>query len=100
MTIVNWTSPAFLVLETLPYAIALGIFRKSEMLGKFPQMGGPLPSDRKAYAKYRQLVYRSTHRIIYEFDEAENIIYVVAIQNCKQKLPSPRQLKRQMPDDD
>ena len=93
-----WTSPAFLFLETLPESQALGIFRQVEMLRVFPQMGGPLPSRKKAYSKYRQLIYRKHHRIIYEFDETDNTVYVSAVQNCKQRLPSPRNLRRQIPD--
>lgn len=100
MAEVIWTSPGFLILETLPYKTALGIFRKTEMLSQFPQIGGPLPTSKKAYAKYRQLIYKSTHRIIYEYDQAENTAYIVALQSCKQKLPTPRELKRRTLKDD
>lgn len=70
------------------------------MLSEFPQMGGPLPTDKKAYKKYRQLIFKRTHRIIYEYDKAENTAYVVALQSCKQKLPTPSELKRRLPKDD
>lgn len=97
---VIWSSPAFLALEALPFTLALGIFRRAEMLKDFPKMGGPLPMNKKVYAKYRQLVYRKTHRIIYEYDEAENTVYVAAVQNCKQTLATPRELRRQMGNED
>lgn len=100
MADITWTSPAFLALEALPDKIAFRIFGQVEMLRNFPQMGGPLPSERKAYARYRQLLYREAHRIIYEYDEIEDTVYVTSVQNCKQKLPSPRELKRQLPLDE
>lgn len=100
MVEIIWTSPAFLALEKLPFALAVGLFRKAEMLKDFPEMGGPLPTNKKGYAKYRQLVYRKTHRIIYEYSETENAVYVMAVQNCKQMLPAPSELRRQMPNGD
>ena len=100
MVEVIWTSPAFLALEAMPFTLALGIFRRAEILKDFPEMGGPLPANKRAYAKYRQLIYRRTHRIIYEYGEAENTVFVLAVQNCKQMLPAPRDLRRQMPNGD
>lgn len=97
MADVIWTSPAFLVLETLPFKVALDLFRKSEMLRKFPEMGGRLPSEKTAYVRYRQLIYRKNYRMIYEYDRDEDTAYVLAVQNCKQKLPTPRDLKRHLP---
>ncbi len=100
MVEIIWSSPAFLALEALPSTLALGIFRKAEMLKNFPKMGGPLLANKRVYARHRQLVYRKTHRIIYEYDEAENTVYVTAVQNCKQMLPAPRDLRRQIPNGD
>ncbi len=94
MVEVIWTSPAFLALEALPFPLALGLFRKAEMLKEFPEMGGLLPTNNRAYAKYRQLVFRKSHRVIYEFDEYDQSVYILAIQDCRQKLPSARDLKR------
>ncbi len=93
-----WNSPAFLFLETLPETLALSIFHQAEMLKVFPSMGGPLPNTKKAYSQYRQLIHQKRYRIIYEFDELEDTIYVSAVQSCKQRLPSPRSLARRTPE--
>lgn len=71
-----WNSPAFLFLETLPETLAFSIFHQAEMLRVFPRMGGPLSNAKKAYSQYRQLIYKKRYRIIYEFDELEDTVYV------------------------
>jgi mRNA-degrading endonuclease RelE of RelBE toxin-antitoxin system len=93
-----WNSPAFLFLETIPEPLALAIFHQAKMLKAFPKMGGPLPNAKKGYSQYRQLVHKKRYRIIYEFDELEDTVYVSAVQSCKQRLPSPRSLTRQTPE--
>jgi plasmid stabilization system protein ParE len=101
MVEIIWTSPAFVALEALSFTVALGLFQKAEMLKDFPEMGGPLPTNKRAYAKYRQLVFRKSHRVIYESDEYDDSVCILAIQDCRQKLPSARDLKRVgRPDED
>ena len=96
-----WTSPAFLVLETLPPAIGMGLFGLAERLGDFPKMGSPLDGYSKAFAGYRQLIYRRQFRAIYEFDETENCVYILHLQDCRQRFPTARELKRvRSPDGD
>jgi len=60
-------------------------------------MGTPLKSRFPKLKGYREVLYKRFIRIIYEFDAHDNMMYVVAIQDCRQKLPSPRQLKRDRP---
>jgi len=87
-------SRAFAVLESLPQNIAFDIVDRLERLSQFPKMGAPLGARFPKLKAYRQLVYKHSIRIIYEFDEYEDTIYVLAIQDCRQKLPALRDLKR------
>lgn len=88
---------AFAVLESLPETVAFDLFKKLDRLADFPQMGTPLGPRFPKLKGYRQLVYNRRLRIIYEFDEYDNTIYVLAINDCRQKLPTPRELRRDRP---
>jgi len=91
---IELTSRAFLTIESLPQHIAFDIIRLLEHLRDFPEMGSPLHSRFPKLKDFRQLLYKRSIRVIYEFDEYENTIYVLAVQDCRQKLPSVRDLKR------
>src|SRR2546421_11865620 len=90
MADVIWTSPAFRVLEGLPQEIAFGIVRSTDRLRHFPEMGPAITS----LPNYRQLIYRRRYRVIYRYEENENSVFLVNVQNCRQKLPSTRRLDR------
>ena len=90
-----WTSPAFLVLEALPQNVAFGIVRHVDYLREFPEMGPSLLARSKSMAKFRQLIFRRKFRVIYEFDEYEKCVYILNLQNCRQKFPTARDLKRE-----
>lgn len=94
MIAVEWTSRSFLVLETLPQETAFNIIRRVDLLSKFPEMGVLLKSRHLSVNDCRQLIINRNFRVIYDFDETESCIYILAIQNCRQRLPSPRDLKR------
>ncbi|MGH9945712.1 MAG: hypothetical protein ACRD6X_00755 [Pyrinomonadaceae bacterium] len=94
MADIVWTSPAFLVLEALPQEIAFGIIRLVDRFEDFPKMGSPLLQASRSHEKYRQLIFRRRFRAIYEFDESENCVYILNLQNCRQKFPTARQLRR------
>jgi len=98
MADVIWASAAFLVLETLPQATAFGIVRQVDYLRRFPEMGSQIIRPRRM-SKYRQLIYKRTYRTIYRFDELNNCVRVLNIQNCRQKLPTAEQLKRAVKDE-
>lgn len=98
MADVIWTSAAFSVLESLPQPIAFGIFQQTEHLERFPEIGSQI-SEPKHLSKYRQLVFKKKYRIIYRFDDAENIVRIIHLQNCRQKLPTARQTKRALKDE-
>lgn len=94
---IELTARAFTVLESLPETISFDVFRRLDRLSQFPEMGSSLGARFPNLNGLRQLVYKRWLRVIYEFDEADQTIYILAIQDCRQKLPSPRKLKR---DDD
>jgi mRNA-degrading endonuclease RelE of RelBE toxin-antitoxin system len=91
---VEWTSRAFLVLETLPQTIAFDVIRLVDLLPKFPEMGAKIETRFQLLKDYRQIIVKNSYRVIYDFDEIENRIYILAVQNCRQQLPSTRDLKR------
>ena len=88
-----WTSPAFRALENLPQAVAFGIIRQTDLLRAFPMLGPQL--ELPGLQIYRQLIHRRRYRVLYEYDEFENNIYILAIQDCRQQFPQPRDLKRE-----
>lgn len=99
MTGIEWTSRAFLVLESLPQKIAFEIIRQVDTLAVFPKSGAKLESRFPLLKDYRQLIIKRKYRVIYDFDEFEDRIYILAVQNCRQQLPSPRDLKRKQNED-
>ena len=90
MIATEWTEPAFSQLERLDTATAFAAVRRVDLLEKFPEMGSPL----KALSKYRQLVIGGSHRIVYEYAAETETVYVLAVQHCRQRLPSARDLRR------
>lgn len=95
-----WSTPAFRVLEMLPNNIAFGIMRRTDMLGNFPKMGQFMHLKGNRPTIYRQLIFRKAYRIIYRFNEINDDIVIVMIQNCKQRIPSRRDLDRIRPNGD
>ncbi|MEK7724935.1 MAG: hypothetical protein AAB336_11330 [Acidobacteriota bacterium] len=91
---IEWTSRAFSVLETLPQEFAFEIIRQVDYLPQLPQLGVNLSSRFPSLSGYRQLIIKRKYRVIYDYDEFENRIYILAVQNCRQQLPSTRDLKR------
>lgn len=84
----------FAVLERLPQKLAFDIFRRLDQLAEFPEMGSPLGPRFPRLEGFRQIIYRRQIRMIYEFDESDQTVYVLLIQDCRQKIPTPRDLKR------
>lgn len=100
MAHIVWSTPAFLRLETLPERTAFGMIKLIDMLARFPKMGTAIRHKSHLYELYRNLVFRKNYRILYRFDEVTDDIHVVMIQNCKQRLPSPREPNRIRPNGD
>jgi len=91
---IQLTERAFASLESFAESVAFDIFAQIDLLAKFPQMGSPLGPRFPSLDGYRQLIHSRRMRIIYDHDELENSVYILAINNCRQDLPSPRQLRR------
>ncbi len=97
---IEWTSRAFSVLELLPQEISFAIIRQVDVLQQFPEIGVNLGSRFIPLKYYRQLIIKRNYRVIYDYDEVEQRIFILAVQNCRQELPPPRDLKRQQAKDD
>lgn len=94
MTEIIWTSTAFSAIETLPQGPAFEIVRRVDLLAKFPLMEAALGSRFRKLQRFRQIIVKRRYRVIYDFDDSTNQVFIVAVQNCRQKLPSQRDLKR------
>lgn len=93
-------SPAFLVLESLPQSMAFGIVALFDYLREFPEMGAPLGPRFPKLKGLRQMTYKGSIRIIYEYDHLDETIYILAVQSCSQKMPDRGELKRRTPKSD
>jgi plasmid stabilization system protein ParE len=94
---IEWTAPAFAQLESLPQSMAFELVRRVEVLSAFPDAGARVESADPGLKSCRQLIVKRSHRVVYEYDEAEGTVYVLAVQHCRQRLPSGRDLKRRRP---
>lgn len=83
-----------MAIEALPQEIAFEIVRQVDYLIQFPLLGVALETRFSTLAGHRQLIVRRKIRVIYDFDELKNRVYILAIQSCHQDLPSPRDLRR------
>lgn len=94
---IEWTAPAFAQLEALPQSLAFEVVRRVDVLRAFPEAGARVQSADPRLKSCRQLIIRPSHRVIYDYDEAEDAVYILAVQHCRQRLPSGRDLKRRQP---
>jgi plasmid stabilization system protein ParE len=92
-----WTVPAFVQLEALPQSIAFEVVRRVEVLTAFPEAGAKVESADPGLKSCRQLIVKRSHRVVYDYDEAEGTVYILAVQHCRQRLPSGRDIKRRQP---
>lgn len=100
MVEIEWTSPAFAQLKSLSQALAFEVVRHVEVLSAFPEVGVKIESADPDLRKCRQLIIKRSHRVVYEYDRTESVIYILAVQHCRQRLPTGRGLKRrQSPDE-
>ena len=99
-THIDVQSPAFLALESLPQSTAFGIVALLDYLREFPEMGAPLGTRFPKLKGLRQLIYKGSIRVVYEYDHLDETVYILAIQNCSQKMPDRRSLKRRNLNDD
>jgi plasmid stabilization system protein ParE len=100
MVAIEWTSLAFAQIEALSDALAFEIVRRVDLLVAFPEMGVSLRSRYPALQNCRQLIVKRAHRVVYEFDAANETIYILALQHCRQQLPSASEIKRALDQDE
>jgi len=98
MIFIQWTRGAFSDLESLPQAVGFRVVRNTDYLSGFPEMGTRMKRRHKRFKNLRQIIVGRHWRVIYDFDEAEETIFVLRIQNCRQKLPTTQELERRRKD--
>lgn len=91
---IEWTDLSFNELESLSQEIAFEIIRQTDLLKTFPEMGVLLKTENSKIVELRQIIIRRKWRVIYDFDDYEKIIYILAVQNCRQQIPAMRDLHR------
>ena len=91
---VQWSGPAFRRLESLPQKLAFEIIRRTDLLSAFPELGNDLGSRFEQLAGLRQLIVDRRWRVIYEVDQKNSTIFIIAVQSCRQELPSKRIMKK------
>jgi mRNA-degrading endonuclease RelE of RelBE toxin-antitoxin system len=94
MIFIQWTNAAFRNLKVLPEEIAFEIIRQVDFLADYPEMGAPMETRFARLKGLRQLIVKRSWRVVYDFEAEKETVFVVAVQNCRQKLPSMRELKR------
>lgn len=93
---VEWTAPAFAQLEALPAAIAFEIVSRVDLLESFPEMGVSLRSRHRTLRNCRKLIVAKSYRVVYEFEGHEGAVRILAVQHCRQPLPTTRELRRML----
>lgn len=91
---IEWTTQAFDTLEAFPDSIAFEIVRRTDVLTAFPEMGVSMSEHYQTVFNYRQLIVKGNYRLIYRYDADLSVIYIAAIQHCRQQLPSYSDLQR------
>jgi len=94
MVRVQWASPAFKQLEALNEKIAFEIIDRVDLLVSFPEMGALLDSHHPQLTGCRQLIVRRKHRVVYEYVMSLNTVYILAVQHCRELLPTAAELRR------
>ena len=91
---IQWTNSAFAELENFPQEIAFEIIKQTDFLTLFPEMGNSLESRFARLRDFRHLVIRRKFRVVYQYLKTEQAVYILAVQRCRQKLPTASDLKR------
>jgi mRNA-degrading endonuclease RelE of RelBE toxin-antitoxin system len=91
---VEWCAPAFAQLEALDQKLAFEIVERVDVLETFPESGASLESRHQSLRGCRQLIVGRYIRVVYEYDSEAGEVWVLAVQHCRQRLPSTRELKR------
>lgn len=90
---IQWSDPAFAKLESLPEQLAFEIVHRIDLLVSFPEMGLSLRSLYPQLKNCRQLILSNSYRVIYEFSEDDETVYILEVQHCRFRLPTAAELK-------
>jgi plasmid stabilization system protein ParE len=93
MVAIEWASPAFKVLETMPQRLAFQIVRRTDLLAEFPEQGAILPNNSYLDQPFRKLIHGATYRVVYWYNATQNRVIIVALQHCSQNIPAVRELR-------
>ena len=93
MPAIEWTIPAFTQLEALPQTLAFAIINRVDLLATFPDLGVSLQSVFPALRNCRQLIIKRNYRVLYEFDPVTDLLIILAVQHCRQQLPTATEMK-------
>jgi plasmid stabilization system protein ParE len=91
---IEWITQAFDTLEAIPISLGFEIVRRVDALGVFPEMGVSMSAHYQTAFNYRQLIIKGNYRVLYRYDADRSVIFVAAIQHCRQQLPSYSDLQR------
>lgn len=80
-------------LSDMPFDIGRRILNSLDRLRTFPHSAPHLTLE--GYESYRQLIIRS-YRVIYDYDEAKEIVRVFCIMHARRQLPPSEFLKYQL----
>lgn len=76
--------------------MAFEIVRRTDALMAFPEMGASLRETLLTDKNYRQLIVKRRWRVIYRYDRDEAVIYLAALQHCRQQFPFFGELEREI----
>jgi mRNA-degrading endonuclease RelE of RelBE toxin-antitoxin system len=91
---IEWTSTAFAQLESLNPQLSFETIQRVDLLVSFPELGVSLEDAHRSLRSCRQLIVGRHHRVVYEYDRKSEEVWILAVQHCRQRLPSTRELKR------
>jgi hypothetical protein len=95
MVPIEWTSLAFAQVEALPQRIAFEVLERVGLLSQFPELGHSIAELGATLNNCRQLNIRRSFRVVYEWESvAGEAVWILAVQHCRQKLPTGRDLRR------
>ena len=89
-----WAGPAFEELDKMPRPTAFEIVARVDALAMFPDMGPLIKSRFRELSACRQVIVRRRYRVVYEVDHALRVVTILAVQRCRQKHPSTRDLRQ------
>jgi plasmid stabilization system protein ParE len=97
---IKWSVTAFANLESLPQEVAFEILDLTDRLLSFPEIGTPLGSVYPHRRNCRQLVFKRFYRVFYLYEPEEKLVKILALQHCRQQLPTSADLHRAFKEND